>query len=73
MPAPIYLVARRLSLTSEAAPLGGKILGMLVVQGDQGSTGTTRPMIEFERALLFRAKSPIICYICERRAGASDP
>jgi hypothetical protein len=39
VPVPIHLVAQRLSLTLEAAPLGDKVSGMLVVQGDQGSIG----------------------------------
>jgi Zn-dependent peptidase ImmA (M78 family) len=39
VPVPIHLVAARLNLTLEAAALGGKVSGMLVVEGDQGAIG----------------------------------
>jgi len=39
VPVPIHLVAERLNLTLEAAALGEKVSGMLVVQGDQGAIG----------------------------------
>jgi Zn-dependent peptidase ImmA (M78 family) len=39
VPVPIHLVAQRLNLTLEAAALGDKVSGMLVVQGDQGAIG----------------------------------
>jgi len=39
LPVPIHLVAQRLNLTLEAAALGDKVSGMLVVQGDQGAIG----------------------------------
>ena len=39
VPVPIHLVAERLNLTLEAAALGDKVSGMLVVDGDQGAIG----------------------------------
>ena len=39
VPVPIHLVAQHLNLTLEAAALGDKVSGMLVVQGDQGAIG----------------------------------
>lgn len=39
VPVPIHLVAQRLNLTLEAAALGDKVSGMLVVDGDQGAIG----------------------------------
>jgi Zn-dependent peptidase ImmA (M78 family) len=39
VPVPIHLVAQRLNLTLEAAALGDKVSGMLVVEGDQGAIG----------------------------------
>ena len=39
MPVPIHLVAQRLNLALEAAALGDKVSGMLVVEGDQGAIG----------------------------------
>jgi Zn-dependent peptidase ImmA (M78 family) len=39
VPVPIHLVAQRLNLTLEAAALGDKFSGMLIVQGDEGSIG----------------------------------
>ena len=39
LPVPIHLVAQRLNLTLEAAALGDKVSGMLVVDGDQGAIG----------------------------------
>jgi hypothetical protein len=39
VPVPIHLVAQRLNLTLEAATLGDKISGLLVVQGDRARIG----------------------------------
>ena len=39
VPVPIHLVAQHLNLTLEAAALGDKVSGMLIVQGDQGAIG----------------------------------
>jgi len=39
VPVPIHHVAERLNLTLEAAALGAKVSGMLVVEGDEGSIG----------------------------------
>ena len=39
VPVPIHLLAQRLNLTLEAAALGDKVSGMLVVEGDQGAIG----------------------------------
>jgi Zn-dependent peptidase ImmA (M78 family) len=39
VPVPIHLVAERLDLTMEAAALGEKVSGMLVVKGDRGAIG----------------------------------
>ena len=39
VPVPIHLVAQRLNLTLEAATLGEKVSGLLVVQGDRARIG----------------------------------
>jgi Zn-dependent peptidase ImmA (M78 family) len=39
VPVPIDVVAHRLNLKTEAAPLGGNIAGMLVVEGNKGAIG----------------------------------
>ena len=39
VPVPIHLVAQRLNLTLEAATLGDKVSGLLVVQGDRARIG----------------------------------
>jgi len=39
VPVPIHLVAERLNLTLEAAALGDKVSGMLVVEGNAGAIG----------------------------------
>ena len=39
VPVPIHLVAQRLNLTLEAATLGDKVSGLLVVQGDSARIG----------------------------------
>lgn len=39
VPVPIEVVAHRLNLKTEAGPLGEKIAGMLVVEGERGAIG----------------------------------
>jgi Zn-dependent peptidase ImmA (M78 family) len=39
VPVPIHLVAERLDLTMEAAALGEKVSGMIVVKGERGAIG----------------------------------
>ena len=42
VPVPIHLVAQRLNLTLEAATLGDKVSGLLVVQGDRQGVEAAR-------------------------------
>jgi hypothetical protein len=68
VPVPIHLVAQRLNLTLEAAALGDKVSGMLVVDGDQEQSVTTRPMPASGSGSRFLTKSPTISCMREEAA-----